>query len=690
MIRKEYEIDNLHCADCSLKIEDQIGKLPEVSLANLDFVNKKLVVHFNNPVDNALERLNLVASGIEPGVYIFDSNQAPAPARKSVYPWIAGLGLLLLLVAKLGIASPDLSFGLGLAAYFLVAHRVLWSALRKLKTLRVFDEHLLMTLATLGALYLGEYPEAIAVMLLYEIGQYLEERAVNQSRALIKRMLTLRPEKARLLTAEGLKELPLKEISVGDIIQVFPGERVPLDGRVVKGESSVDTSSLTGEAMPVPVEIGSSVFGGFINIGGLLDLEVTHTEAQSTVSRILGLIESASARKSNTEKFITRFARWYTPLVVVSALLLLIIPLLLGGAFDIWLPRALIFLIVSCPCAFVIAIPLTYYIGIGAAARKGIIFKGSAFMDSLRSVSTMVFDKTGTLTTGNLKVAEVLPEPGISAQELWETVFRCEYSSNHPLAKAIKQSATYTYESAKVVSFKEYPGKGIAMNYSGDELLVGSAKLLTDLGFQFEIQGLEFTSICAVKNNSFLGQISFSDEIKSTMRNALSELRKLGIRHFSMLSGDKEVSAALTANNLGLDSFHAGLLPEEKVSELEHIMQTIPGNTVYVGDGLNDAPVLARADIGIAMGEIGNAASIESADIVLLNDRPEQLVRAVKISQRTYNTVVQNVVLALGIKIIVMIAGALGMGNLWEAVIADVGVTLLAVFNAMRLASKSA
>lgn len=690
MVRKEYEIDNLHCADCSLKIEDQISKLPEVSLANLDFVNKKLVVHFNSPVENALERLNLVASGIEPGVYIFDINHSPVLPAKSFYPWFAGFGLLLLMIALTASVSPKVSFGLGLAAYLLVAHRVLWSALRKLKTLRVFDEHLLMTLATLGALYLGEYPEAIAVMLLYEIGQYLEARAVNQSRALIKRILTLRPEKARLLSANGLNEVPLKEVAIGDIIQVFPGERIPLDGTVIKGQSSVDTSSLTGEAMPVPVEKGSSVFGGFINTGGLLDIEVTHSEAQSTVSRILGLIESASARKSSTEKFITRFARWYTPLVVVSALLLLIIPLLFGGAFDTWLPRALIFLIVSCPCAFVIAIPLTYYIGIGAAARKGIIFKGSAFMDSLRNASTMVFDKTGTLTTGNLRVAEVIPEEGVSPAELREAVFRCEYSSNHPLAKAIKQAADYQYDSAQVRSFTEYPGKGIRMNYAGDDLIVGSAKLLAELGFQFEVKDTELTSICAVKNNRLLGLISFSDEIKSTMADSLTELRKLGFKHFSMLSGDKKVSAALTAKSLHLDSFHAGLLPEEKVSQLEAIMQSRSGKTVYVGDGLNDAPVLARADIGIAMGEIGNAASIESADIVLLNDRPEQLVRAVRISQLTYKTVVQNVVLALGIKIIVMIAGALGLGNLWEAVIADVGVTLLAVFNAMRLASKSA
>ena len=690
MVRKEYEIDNLHCADCSLKIENKIGSLPEVAQVNLDFINKKLVVHYRNPIENALERLNLVATDIEPGVFIFDSSQSTPPAKKSVYPYIAGLGLVLLVVSLLGGFSPTLKLALGITAYLLVGHRVLFSAIRKLRTLRVFDEHLLMTLATLGALYLGEYPEAIAVMALYEIGQFLEERAVEKSRSLIKRMLTLRPEKARLMKDGKLSEVLLKEVAIDDLIQVFPGERIPLDGVVLKGESSVDTSSLTGEALPVPVSPGSSVFGGFINSGGLLDIRVTHTEAQSTVSRIMGLIESASARKSSTEKFITRFARWYTPLVVISALLLLIIPLLFGGAFHTWLPRALIFLIVSCPCAFVIAIPLTYYIGIGAAARRGIIFKGSAFMDSLRQVKTMVFDKTGTLTTGKLQVSDTSPVDGIDSQELWETVYRCEYSSNHPLARAIKQGGEHPYDSTQVRSFTEYPGKGIKMNYAGDELLVGSAALMGEFGFQIEVSDSYRASVYAAKNNRYLGFISFSDEIKPTMPAALQELRKLGISHLSMLSGDRATAAAHAAESLGLDSFHAQLLPEQKVSKLEEIMRTRAGKTAYVGDGLNDAPVLARADIGIAMGEIGNAASIESADIVLLNDRPEQLVRAVTISKLTYITVVQNVVLALGIKIIVMIAGALGLGNLWEAVIADVGVTLLAVFNAMRLASRDA
>ncbi|HPS37996.1 MAG TPA: heavy metal translocating P-type ATPase [Candidatus Cloacimonadota bacterium] len=685
MVKKEYHVENLSCAHCSSEIESKIEALDTVHTANLDFVNKKLVVQFTAHDEASLATLNKIAGGIEPGVAIRDKSDEHPGSKPSLYRYFALGGVLILLLIALLDLSPMQNLALSLSAYLLIGYRVLRTAVRNIFRGRFFDEHFLMSIATLGAMYLGEYTEAVAVMLLYEIGQYWEDRAVESSRKRINKTLAQKPDKARIMIDNEATEVPLEQVSIGAIIQVFAGERIPLDGFVRTGESSVDTSSLTGEAEPVAVSPGSQVFGGYYNGGGLLEIEVTNSEAESTISRISKLIESASAKKSETEKFITSFAKWYTPAVVFSAVLLVLIPVLLGHELSVWLPKALIFLISSCPCALVISIPLTYFIGIGLAARHGIIFKGSAFMDSLRKTKTFVFDKTGTLTTGKLKPIGAFPTSNSSEEELWETIYRCEFTSNHPLAVAVKGSASYSYNASEIESYKENPGLGVMMRYGNDDYTAGSVKFLRMLGYQIDTDDT-VTGIYAVRNEVYLGYISFEDELRPGMDTAIKRLGQLGVKQTVMLTGDKQNKAEAIANQLGLDSFYAELMPEEKVSTLEKLLGTGKRLVTYAGDGLNDAPVLARADIGIAMGGLGSASSIEYADIVLMNDKPEQLTKAIELSRLSYSFVVQNVVLALGIKALVMSLGVAGIGTLWEAVIADVGVTVLAVLNSLRMA----
>lgn len=681
MVLEEYRVENLSCATCSAMIESEIASLSTVQSVNLDYIAQKLTIHYYTKPPKALERLNKIANAIEPGTKIHQSSEALA-SQNQYKKWIPiALGVLLYIFASLFISTNQVYFFL--LAYLLVGLRVGHSAIRKLFTLRVFDEHFLMTIATVGAVYLGQYSEAIAVMLLYEIGQYFEGLSVNKSRSSLKKMLALKPEKAHVMVLGQILDKRLAEVKVNDTILVQPGERIPLDGVVQKGESSVDTSSLTGESEPLFVKDKSMVFGGFLNGDGLLEILVSKIEAESTVSRILKLIEDAAKRKSRTEQFITRFAKVYTPLVVTLALLLFLIPVVSGASIRIWLPRALIFLIISCPCALVISIPLTYYIGIGIAAKRGIIFKGSVFLDNLRRVKTLVFDKTGTLTTGNMQVEEIVATT--DAEELMRAACICELRSNHPLARALRDSVQIPVVNSDYSSYKETPGKGISAVYSGISYHTGSIEYLRDQGYSVMEPNTENTLIHVGKAGVYLGFISFSDEIKVGMITAIKQLRTNGISHFSVLSGDRIAKVKSVAAELDLDSFQAKLAPGLKVQGLEKLMQSSKGLTAFVGDGLNDAPVLARADIGIAMGEIGNQASIEIADVVLLNDRPEQLTAAFRLSKATYRIAVQNISLALGVKVAVMILGAFGLSNLWEAVIADVGVTLAAIFNAMRL-----
>ena len=681
MVIEEYDVHNLDCPDCGAKIEAEINNLEEVESANLDFINKRLTIEYIEKVDNPLKRLNAIASKIDPDIQFTLAGWEEGQSENK--PWFIILAILLL-TFSLFLSAPFSSI-LGIIAYLIAGHKVIKKALKEIASRQIFTENFLMTLATLGALYLGELIEASAVMILYEIGLYGESRAIAKSRKNLQSLLMLKPEKAHLKTESGIEDQKLNTIQKDQIILVYAGERIPLDGVVIKGESTVDTSSLTGEAIPVFVEPKSTVFAGFLNGGGILEIQAQNTEAESMVSRIIKLIENASSKKSDTEKFMTRFARYYTPAVVLAAVLVFVIPVILGYNYTIWLQRALIFLVVSCPCALVISIPLTYYIGIGKSAKTGIIFKGSIYLDLLNRVKTLIFDKTGTLTTGELRIAEIKTAPDIDQDELQLSTWLCEWTSSHPFAKAIKKAFSYKFEPSKVDAFSEFPGKGILLVYNKDRYLCGSEIFLQSFGFINLLDAGENSVVHTVKNDIYLGCISFVDELKPGMKEVVKTLKQMGIKHLSVLSGDRIPKVEKVAKELDLDSFYASLTPESKLTKLEEIINSSKDKVAYCGDGLNDAPVLARADVGIAMGKIGAQASIETADVVLLNDKPEQLKSAFSISKQTNKIVWQNIFLALSIKMLVMILGVAGLAQLWEAVIADVGVTLLVIFNSLRI-----
>ena len=681
MVIEEYDVHNLDCPDCGAKIEAEINNLEEVESANLDFINKRLTIEYIEKVDNPLKRLNAIASKIDPDIQFTLAGLEEGQSENK--PWFIILAILLL-TFSLFLSAPFSSI-LGIIAYLIAGHKVIKKALKEIASRQIFTENFLMTLATLGALYLGELIEASAVMILYEIGLYLESRAIAKSRKNLQSLLMLKPEKAHLKTESGIEDQKLNTIQKDQIILVYAGERIPLDGVVIKGESTVDTSSLTGEAIPVFVEPKSTVFAGFLNGGGILEIQAQNTEAESMVSRIIKLIENASSKKSDTEKFMTRFARYYTPAVVLAAVLVFVIPVILGYNYTIWLQRALIFLVVSCPCALVISIPLTYYIGIGKSAKTGIIFKGSIYLDLLNRVKTLIFDKTGTLTTGELRIAETKTAPDIDQDELQLSTWLCEWTSSHPFAKAIKKAFSYKFEPSKVDAFSEFPGKGILLVYNKDRYLCGSEIFLQSFGFINLLDAGDYSVVHTVKNDIYLGCISFVDELKPGMKEVVKTLKQMGIKHLSVLSGDRIPKVEKVAKELDLDSFYASLTPESKLTKLEEIINSSKDKVAYCGDGLNDAPVLARADVGIAMGKIGAQASIETADVVLLNDKPEQLKSAFSISKQTNKIVWQNIFLALSIKMLVMILGVAGLAQLWEAVIADVGVTLLVIFNSLRI-----
>lgn len=684
MTIREYDVHNLDCASCSAKIEREIASLAEVSEVNLDFMNKRLIVQYKDNSVGALERLNKIATGIEPGVSINEFG-ADVQTSRSFYSYVIYGGILLLAFSLLIPMPPLLKTALSLAAYLMVAGRVLHSAIKEVFSKQLLAEHFLMSVASIGALYLGEYTEAIAVMALYELGQYLESRALAGSRKSVNSLLQLKPEQAHRKLDSGIEDIRLDQLQVGDVILVYAGERIPVDAEVIGGESTLDTSSITGEAEPLLVQSGDKVYAGCLNHSGLLELKALKKESESMVSRITGLIENASARKSRQERFMTRFARYYTPAVVFSALMVFLIPVFMGLSVDIWLKRALVFLIVSCPCALVISIPLTYYIGIGLAARKGIIFKGSTYLDSLRKAKTLVFDKTGTLTTGDLKLEKIITAADVTLEEIEQALYISEYTSNHPFAVAVKKALPFSFDSRLLKTFQELPGKGIVLNYNDIDYITGSERYFKELGYTHLIDSGDSSSVHIAKAGKYLGVALFSDEIKAGMSQIIDSLRKLGVSQISMLSGDRHAKASAVAQQLGLDDFYAELLPQQKLEQMELLLSQDEGTLAFCGDGLNDAPVLARADIGIAMGAIGAQASIESSDVILLNDRPEQLLQAFTLSRFTNRIVWQNISLALGIKILVMILGITGISGLWEAIIADVGVTLLVIFNSLRM-----
>ena len=606
----------------------------------------------------------------------------------------ASLYIIAVIVSKINFSMSNIiSFGLFIAAYIIVGKDVLLKAFSNIKKGKVFDENFLMTIATVGAVIIGEYPEAVGVMLFYIVGEFLQSLAVNKSRKSISDMMNIRPDYANLVKEDGSVEtVDPYDVEVGSYIQIKAGEIIPLDGIVVSGKAMLDTSALTGESVPRSANAGDQVYSGSINKDGLLKLEVTKEFSESTASKILDLVENAAAKKSKTENFISKFAGIYTPIVVFAAIALAVIPPFIfpGTGFATWIYRALTFLVVSCPCAFVIAIPLSFFSGIGASSKIGVLIKGSNYLELLAGVRTFVFDKTGTLTKGVFEVVSLHPN-NVSEEELLSKAAMAEEYSSHPIAISVKkayeelktESEENTNISDRLSDLKEIAGHGISIKVDDKEVLVGNDKLMTSNSIDFE-KSEEFGSVVYVaEEGKFLGSIVINDRIKEDAGESLIALKSVGVEKSVMLTGDIKEVADVVANELGIDYAYSELLPQDKVEKVE---EELDDNKIlaFVGDGLNDAPVLARADIGIAMGGIGSDAAIEAADVVIMDDKLYNIVRGIKLAKRTMSIAKQNIIFALGVKLIFLLLAAIGFGTMWEAVFADVGVTVLCVINAMR------
>ena len=598
-----------------------------------------------------------------------------------------GAALFALAVAARPSLSTAAQTALCIAAFLFVGGEIVVGAARRLFRGSFFDERFLMTIASLGAFAIGEAPEAVAVMLFYQVGEAFQRRAVGRSRGAIAAMMNLRPDTAHLLTDGGTVDAAPEEVAVGEAIVVRPGERVPLDGVVADGETLLDTSALTGESMPRRASVGDAVLSGSIVQTGQITLKVTRTCGESTIARILDLVQHAGCRRTPTERFITTFSRYYTPAVVAGALLLAAVPpLCFGGAWAEWVRRALVFLVVSCPCALVISVPLSYFGGIGAASRQKILVKGSACIDALAKVSTVVFDKTGTLTLGAFEVTDAAPAPGFSRDELLDHAAHAESASSHPIAEALRRAAPRPVRPERVTHIEEVAGHGVRARMDGREVLAGNRRFLEDRRVGEIFTDASGTVVHVAIEGKYAGTISIADRVKPDSAPAVEALRREGIRRILMLTGDRRPVAEETASLLGLDGFRAELLPGQKVECFEELEREKPAGSkiAFVGDGINDAPVLARADLGVAMGGIGADAAVDAADAVLMTDQPSQLAVAIRIARRTLAIARQNIAFALGVKAVILVLGALGIANLWLAVFGDVGVAALATLNATR------
>ena len=707
-IRKELNLKGLDCAGCASKIQEEINRLPQIESASYNILTQKLVYEADSKEDHKeiqklittivhkhephveIEAAGEVAAGIDRNGKHKTKKPTPdyhSQEKKEIVRILAGLVTFITVLLLDLPAALELSLYLGV--YLFIGWEVIGKALRNTVKGKLFDENFLMFIATVGAIAIGEYPEAVAVMLFYQIGEFFQDKAVNRSRRSISDLMNIRPDYAHL-KEEGIERtVPPEEIAVGQIIVVKPGEKIPLDGVVVDGKSFLDTSALTGEFVPREVEAGSEVLAGFINQRGLLTIEVTKEFGESTVARILDLVENAAANKAPTENFITKFARYYTPVVVFAAVFLAFIPPLLipDASFQDWFYRALVFLVVSCPCALVLSIPLSFFGGIGGASRSGILIKGSNYLEALNDVKTAVFDKTGTLTEGVFEVTSINPVEGLSSQELIEYAALAESHSSHPIAVSILKRFGQDIDLKSITRYEEIPGYGVKALIRDKTVIAGNARLMQRE--QIVLEGIQDTGtvVYVAVDGSYMGHITISDKVKKDTLAALEGLKQLGIKRLVMLTGDNKETGERIGRELGFDEVYAELLPNQKVEILERLEEELPAKEklIFVGDGINDAPVLARADIGIAMGGLGSDAAIEAADIVLMTDEPTKVLGAVRFARKTRSIVWQNIVFALGVKAIVLVMGAFGIATIWEAVFADVGVALIAILNAMRV-----
>ena len=707
-VTKVYLLKGLDCPNCSAKIEKEVGELDGVTSSTVNLMNQTLTVQAGTSVAaSLLDTVTTIVDSHEPDVEVSEKQlEATAPVKKdekaavyndedkkrtirlAVGAVVYAIGMALTVFAKLPTLA-ELAFLI--VAYVILGWDVVWQAVKNITRGQVFDEHFLMSVSTIGAFAIGEYPEAVAVMLFYQVGEFFQSLAVKRSRKSISDLMDICPDSATVKRNGVLQVVSPESVAVGEIIVVKPGEKIPLDGIVVDGESMLDTKALTGESVPRSIRKGDEALSGCINQSGLLTLKVTKSFGESTVSKIIDLVENASARKAPTENFITTFARYYTPVVVgMAAVLAIIPPLVLGGGWSEWLRRGFVFLIVSCPCALVISIPLTFFGGIGAASKRGVLVKGSNYLEALNKVSVVVFDKTGTLTKGVFEVANIIPAAGYQKEQVLEYAAQAESYSNHPIAKSILATYGKPIDQKQFSGFEEISGHGISVMVQGKKVLAGNSKLMESEKIAYAACDAAGTKFYVAADGSYVGCILIADEVKPDSKCAIAELKKIGVEKTVMLTGDDERIGKSVADELGLDAYYAQLWPDQKVEKLEMLdKQKRQGSKLaFVGDGINDAPVLARADVGIAMGGLGSDAAIEAADVVLMTDEPSKLVEAIDVAKATKRIVMQNIVIALGIKSVFLVLGALGMAGMWEAVFGDVGVTIIAVLNAMRILKK--
>ena len=701
LMKKELMLNGLTCAHCASVIDEKVKHIDGVKNSNLNFTNKKLSVEIDcDNEEKIIKNIIDIINDTEPGLDIQIEGQREIKEDKTqksiknneklnLLKIIAGV-IVFIFAFYEEIAGRENKYSLliFLVAYLLVGSDVLYKALRNITKGRIFDENFLMSVATIGAIAIGELSEAVGVMLFYKIGEYLQELAVGKSRKSISELMQIRPDMANLKLGNTIKVVNPEDVNIGDYIIVKPGEKVPLDGVVIEGSSMMDTSALTGESVLRTVKKGDNLLSGFINKNALLTVQVTKDFSESTASKILDMVENASSKKSNTENFISVFSRYYTPIVVGLALLIAILPpiFMQGATFSEWIHRGLIFLVVSCPCALVLSIPLSYFSGIGVASKQGVLIKGSNYLEALRYVDTVVFDKTGTLTEGVFDVVKVKPV-NISEDELIKFASIAEVNSNHPIAKSILNYYNKEINLNNIEEYEEIASHGIRVKYENNIILAGNEKLMASNNIKIEKSTDVGTVVYIAINNEFKGYIVIADKIKTDSEEAIRLIKEQGIKETVMLTGDNKEVANSVAKKLKLDKVFSNLLPNEKVEKIEELYKnrTEKEKIAFVGDGINDAPVLARVDVGIAMGGLGSDAAIEAADVVIMTDEPSKIAQGIKISKKTYKIVWQNIIFALGIKIIVMILGATGLASMWEAVFADVGVALIAVLNAMRI-----
>lgn len=697
-IRNEFILEGLDCPNCAAKIERKICNIDGMKSANLNFVSKKLTMEIDESYDNdsIIAEVKKIVKQIEPDVNILskndfrindDSKEEKDDRNHELIRLI--MGSILFATAMIFKFQYYIEFVLYVISYIIVGGEVILKAFNNIKKGSIFDENFLMLIATIGAFSIKQYPEGVAVMLFYQIGEFFQDLAVDKSRRSISSLMNIRPDFANVKSGNEIMRLSPDDVKIGDIIVVKPGEKIPLDGKIIEGKSMVDTSELTGESVPRKVQVNDNVLSGFINQNGLLTIEVSKEFGESTISKILELVENASSKKAPTENFITKFARYYTPIVVFTALAVaLLAPVVVKNiTFSQSVYKALVFLVVSCPCALVISIPLSFFGGIGAASKNGILVKGGNYLEALNKVDSIVFDKTGTLTKGVFKVVDVNTALGIEKKDLIEYAAMAEAYSNHPIAISICKAYGKDIDKSKIENYEEISGFGISAVVCGKSILAGNTKLMDKENIEYTHINYAGTIIHLAIDKKYAGCIVIDDEVKDDSKFAIKKLKDIGIKKLVMLTGDNELAGRKVAQELGMDKVYFELLPHQKVEKLEalYTQKSHDGKLLFVGDGVNDAPVLARADIGIAMGGVGSDAAIEAADIVIMDDKTSKISVAIQIAKRTKNIVWQNIIFALGVKLCIMILGLIGIATMWEAVFGDVGVALIAVLNAMRI-----